>query len=100
MELSQEIKVRNYSNRTLDSYMQCVEYFLNYRIKTEDKIQHIDRDLIKKLVLHLQSKNKAPKTVNLYKSAIMFFCNEVLRLHIDPLPLARENKKLPAILSV
>lgn len=29
----------------------------------------------------------------------MFFCNEVLHLHIDPLPLARENKKLPVILS-
>jgi integrase/recombinase XerD len=29
----------------------------------------------------------------------MFFCNEVLRLHIDPLPLARKNKKLPVILS-
>ncbi|HMY80317.1 MAG TPA: hypothetical protein PK048_00550 [Candidatus Absconditabacterales bacterium] len=51
---------------------------LKYRIKTEDRIHTIDRELIKKLVLHLQSKNKAPKTVNLYKSVVMFFCNEVL----------------------
>jgi integrase/recombinase XerD len=63
-------------------------------------MQIIDIDFIKKLVLHLQSKNKAPKTVNLYKSAVMFFCNEVLHLHIDPLPLARETKKLPVVLSV
>ena len=83
----------------MESYTRCVEYFLTYRIKTEDCIHTIDRELIKKLVLHLQSKDKAPKTVNLYKSAVMFFCNEVLHLHIDPLPLARENKKLPVILS-
>ena len=99
MKLHNEIKIRNYSSRTLESYTQCVEYFLNYRIKTEDQIPSINRDLIKKLVIHLQSKNKAPKTVNLYKSAVIFFCNEVLHLHIDPLPLARENRKLPVILS-
>lgn len=99
-KLTDEIKIRNYSKRTLESYNQCVEYFLKYRIKTENKIQVIDRDLIKRLVLHLQTKNKAPKTINLYKSAVMFFCNEVLHLHIDPLPVARENKKLPVILSI
>ncbi len=98
-KLQTEIKVRNYSFRTVESYTQCVEYFLKYRIQAEEKIQNIDRELIKKLVLHLQSKNKAPKTINLYKSSVMFFCNEVLGLHLDPLPLARENKKLPVILS-
>jgi len=97
--LQNEIKIRNYSHRTLESYTRCVEYFLNYRIKTEDKLQTIDREIIKKLILHLQTKNKAPKTVNLYKSSIIFFCNEVLHIHIAPLPLARENKKLPVVLS-
>jgi site-specific recombinase XerD len=99
-KLTNEIKLRNYSYRTQESYGRCVDYFLKYRIKEEKNIVTIDRELIKKLILHLQNKNKAPKTVNLYKSAIMFFANEVLHLHIDPLPLAREARKLPSILSL
>jgi hypothetical protein len=79
-KLSQEVNIRNYSSRTEKSYVRCVEYFLCYRVKTENNITTKDRDLIKKLILHLQAQNKAPKTINLYKSAIMFFCNEVLSL--------------------
>ena len=97
--LQDEMKLRNYSPRTLKMYTQCVEYFLKYRIRTEENIQTIDRDLIKKLVLHLQKKWKAPKTVNLYKSAIMFFCNEVLWLNLEKLPLAVQARKLPVVLS-
>ncbi len=99
-KLADEIKMRNYSKRTLESYTQCVEYFLVHRVKSEKNCNRIDREFIKKLVIHLQTKNKAHKTINLYKSAVMFFCNEVLHLHIDPLPVARENKKLPVVLSI
>lgn len=98
-KLVEELRLRNYSSRTIDIYVQCVDYFLKYRIREEKNIATIDRDLIKKLVLHLQNKNKAPKTVNLYKSAIMFFVNEVLRLGIEKLPLATQNRELPTVLS-
>ena len=98
-KLIDELRLRNYSSRTIDIYVQCVDYFLKYRIREEKNISTIDRDLIKKLVFHLQNKNKAPKTVNLYKSAVMFFANEVLRLHIEKLPLAAQARELPVILS-
>ena len=55
-QLSQEIKLKNYSYRTLQAYTQCVEYFLKYRIKIEDKLSSIDRDPIKKLILYLYDK--------------------------------------------
>lgn len=80
IKLSQEIKLKNYSYRTLQAYTQCVEYFLKYWIKTDDNIKIIDRDLVKKVILYLHDKGKAPKTINLYKSAIIFFANEVLSL--------------------
>lgn len=98
-KLQDEIALRNYSRRTMKSYTQCVEYFLKYWVEIEANIKIIDRDLIKKVVLHLQKKWKAPKTVNLYKSAIMFFCNEVLCLWLEELPLAAQARKLPTILS-
>lgn len=80
IQLSQEIKLKNYSYRTLQAYTQCVEYFLKSWIKTENNLSTIDRDLIKKIMLYLHDKGRAPKTINLYKSAIMFFTNEVLDL--------------------
>ncbi len=98
-KLIEELRLRNYSSRTIDIYVQCVDYFLKYWIREEKNISTIDRELIKKLVFHLQTKNKAPKTVNLYKSAVMFFANEVLRLHIEKLPLAAQARALPVILS-
>lgn len=99
IQLSQEIKLKNYSYRTLQAYTQCVEYFLKHWIKTEDKLSSIDRDLIKKVILYLHDKWKAPKTINLYKSAIIFFTNEVLSLWIEKLSMSKEAKKLPSVLS-
>lgn len=98
-QLSQEIKLKNYSYRTLQAYTQCVEYFLKSWIRTEDKLSIIDRDLIKKVILYLHDKGKAPKTINLYKSAIIFFANEVLNLWIEKLSMSKEAKKLPSVLS-
>lgn len=98
-QLSQEIKLRNYSYRTLQVYTQCVEYFLKVRIKTEDRFAVIDIEFIKKVVIYLHDKGKAPKTINLYKSAIIFFTNEVLHLWIEKLSLSKEARKLPSILS-
>ena len=56
IQLSQEIKLKNYSYRTLQAYTQCVEYFLKHWIKTEDKLSSIDRDMIKKVILYLHDK--------------------------------------------
>jgi integrase/recombinase XerD len=99
-KLEEEIKIRNYSSRTRDAYVQCVSYFLRYWVKEEEQLKIIDRDLIKKMILHLQSKGKSPKTVNVYKSAVMFFVNEVLHLRIEKLPISAQPRKLPTILSV
>lgn len=98
-QLSQEIKLKNYSYRTLQAYTQCVEYFLKSWIKTENNLNTIDRNLIKKIMLYLHDKGKSPKTINLYKSAIIFFTNEVLDLWIEKLSMSKEAKKLPSILS-
>lgn len=98
-QLSQEIKLKNYSYRTLQAYTQCVEYFLKSWIKTENNLNTIDRNLIKKIMLYLHDKGKSSKTINLYKSAIIFFTNEVLDLWIEKLSMSKEAKKLPSILS-
>jgi len=76
IKLEEEIKLRNYSSRTREAYVQCVSYFLKYWVKEEEQLKTIDRDLIKKMILHLQSKG------------------------IEKLPLSAQSRKLPTILSI
>jgi hypothetical protein len=52
--LIKELKQRNYSNRTVDIYQQCVKYYVDNWIKNEQS--KISRENIVDFVLFLQSK--------------------------------------------
>lgn len=96
-QLERELKYRNYSPRTIEVYITCIQYFLKY-IKND--ISKISKEIIVDFILHLQSKNKAPKTINLYKDAIKFFIKEVLKLNLNfDIKLSKVPKKLPVVLS-
>lgn len=101
--LERELKYRNYSLKTVGIYVACVKCFLEYlnNLYSESYSElQIGREKIIDFILFLQSKNKAPKTVNTYKEAIKFFCKEILKLQIDlNIKLSKEPKKLPVILS-
>jgi len=95
--LERELKYRNYSSKTIETYSTCLKYFLKY-IKND--ISKITKDIIIDFTLHLQSKNKAPKTINLYKDAIKFFAINILKINLDfDIRLSKEAKKLPIVLS-
>lgn len=97
LELERELKYRNYSLRTIEVYTTCITYFLKY-IKND--ISKISKETIIDFTLHLQSKNKAPKTINLYKDAIKFFSWNILKIQLDfDIKLSKEPKKLPVVLS-
>jgi site-specific recombinase XerD len=68
--LENELKLRNYSVRTIKAYNVCISYFLKKINKQIDKI--IEKDIIN-FLLFLQDNKKAPKTINLYKQALKFF---------------------------
>jgi len=97
LALERELKYRNYSSRTIEAYTACIKYFIQF-IKND--ISKISKETIIDFTLHLQTKNKAPKTINLYKEAIKFFTKEILKLNLDfEIKLSREVKKLPIVLS-
>jgi len=97
MELSRELKHRNYSSRTIDAYSNCVRFFLKY---LKWNVSIITRDKIIDFILDLQSKNRAPKTLNIYKESIKFFVMEILKKDINiDIRLSKEPKKLPIVLS-
>jgi len=99
-KLSQELRLRNYSHRTIESYTTCLRYFFDFLGKENTSIKNCDRELIKKFLLQKQDRGASPQTINLYLGAIKTFYREVLKLEqrID-LRFAKKSKKLPVVLS-
>ncbi len=98
-KFSKELKFKWLSFRTLSIYTKCVWFFLKHWVRSVENIDNVDRDMIINFVLFLQKKDKAPKTINLYKNAIMSFCRLVLHKYIDHIHLSKVPTKLPVILS-
>ncbi|OIP52010.1 hypothetical protein AUK10_04170 [Candidatus Gracilibacteria bacterium CG2_30_37_12] len=97
LTLERELKQRNYSPKTMKAYIMCVRYFLEY-IRSDISI--INRDKIIDYILFLQEQGRAPKTVNLYKEAIKFFCKEILHIQGNwDIQLSKTPSKLPIVLS-
>ena len=97
LRLEKELKLRNYSIKTIKAYTICINYFLK---KLNKNIDDITEKNIIDFLLFLQDNKKAPKTINLYKQAIKFFFNEVLKSNIKlDIYFSREAKKLPIVLN-
>ena len=92
-----ELRLRNYSPKTVKSYLACLADFFAY---LSDNPENFNLDKIKQYLLLKQSKGYAPQTVNLYLNAIKFFYYDVLKncQKID-IKFAKTSKKLPIVLS-
>ena len=71
-------------------------FFLRWYKKEPTSLQR--EDLVD-FFLFLKKQGKAPKTINLYKFAIIKFCEDIFDLHFKNIPLSSERKKLPVVLS-
>lgn len=92
-----ELKLRNYSPKTIESYLKCLG---DYFIFVKRDFERMDIDAIKRYLLGKKENGYAPQTINLCLNAIKFFYREVLKNHqnID-LKFAKRNKSLPTILT-
>lgn len=96
-DVRNELVLRNYSPRTLKSYVSCLDEY--FRFKSFD-LRVVDVDHIKKFLLSKQGKGYAPQTINLYLNAVKFFYYKVVKTYnkID-IRFAKRSKKLPVVLS-
>ncbi|MBU0727555.1 tyrosine-type recombinase/integrase [Patescibacteria group bacterium] len=97
MAVKNELRLRNYSPKTIKSYLACLnEYFSlkHYDYKVPD-VEHIKRFLLEK-----EEKGYASQTINVYLNAIKFYFYQIAkwRGNID-IRFAKKSKKLPVILS-
>ena len=94
-----ELKVRNYSPRTIKNYGAAVSQYLHWLKK-----QPSEKDVaeIKRFQLYLKETRKySPRTVNLVTAAVQFFYIHVLRfrLPLDTLPRMKNGRPLPKVYS-
>jgi len=69
-KIEDELKLRNYSRKTIKSYLVCLADYFKY-IKNVTKTP--DVPLIKKYLLEKQDKGQSSQTINLYLNAIKYF---------------------------
>jgi site-specific recombinase XerD len=93
----QELRLRNYSFKTIKAYLSCLREYFDFK---KFNLEKIDEEKIKQFLLNKQSKNYSSQTVNLYLNAIKFFYREILKIPQKiNLKFAKRSKKLPIVLS-
>lgn len=97
LRIENELKLRNYSRKTIKSYLGCLEDYFCY-------IKNVKKDpdvaLIKKYLLEKQEAGQAPQTINLHLNAIKYFYREIFKSKVlIDIHFSKTSKKLPVVLS-
>ncbi len=92
-KLEKELKIRNFSKKTIKSYLYSVEEFLKYAKK-----KGLNSETLKEYILKNLGRQN-PSSVAKDSFAIKFFFEKVLNEKIN-LPPIKRNKTLPDILTI
>lgn len=96
--LETELKIRGFSQRTVDAYVYNVRKFLDF-LKTDPRTA-VENDA-KRYIAHLMSDKKyRPSSVNLALSSLKFFFKEILQNPaFNAVKAPKLEKKLPTVLT-
>lgn len=92
-----ELRIRNYSPRTIKIYLRFLREFLVFRDKT---LGQNNETTVKMFLLSLENSGVSPQTRNLCLSAIKFYFRNVAKIE-TPMNIknAKRNQSLPIVLS-
>lgn len=96
----EELRLRNYSSKTIKGYTGCVRAFVRYFLPRHPR--ELSSEDIRRYLLHLLDElHLAPASVNQALNAIRFLYVELYhrRYMLDGVPRPRRDKKLPKVLS-
>ncbi len=95
-ELVRELKLRNYSYRTIEAYKDQVwAYFLYCGADWRNG----DKKKIEDFILKRREEGLSPQTINLGVQALQFFYRNVQNQHFEKIKALKKRQKLPAVLS-
>ena len=101
--LKTELQLRGFSPYTIRNYISINSRFISF-LKSNgyleaDDFSSINADNVKSFLADLLAQKKAPSTVALARSAVLFLCNDVLELGIIKVKTPKIPKKLPIVVS-
>ncbi len=92
-----ELKYRNYSPQTINSYLGCLKDFFSYLGKNHEKY---DDFIIKEYLVKKKEAGRAGQTINVYLNAIKFYYENIVKVPFKiNLRYSKKPKRLPVILS-
>jgi len=92
-----ELKYRNYSSKTIDSYLSCLKDFFNYLGVDYNKYNEFK---IKEYLIKKKEAGRSGQTINVYLNAIKFYYENIIKIPFKiNLRYAKKPKRLPIILS-
>lgn len=92
-----EMKIRNYSRKTIKSYLGCLKSYFEY---VNDDINRFSQEKLREFLVKKQEKEYSGQTINQFLSAVKFFYHQVIRTNyfID-FKSAKRPKRLPVVFS-
>ncbi len=95
--LGRELKIRNYSRRTIEAYLSAIKQFQKF---AKEYFLLPNEDVVKNFLLMKKEQNCSPRTLNVFLSAIKFFYKGVLNKSFEiNIKFAKRDKKIPVVLS-
>lgn len=95
-KLVAELRLRGSSKYTIRNYLQANKEFLQWLGKESTSVEEDD---VKLFLSHLVEMGKKPTTINLARSAILYYYNEVLGKGFVPIKTPKIPRKLPVVLT-
>lgn len=96
-QAEQELKIRNYSSKTIKSYIYGLKEYFTFK---KYDFESLDTNNIRDFLLRSQKKGISAQTRNLFLNAIKFFYRNVVRVNKKiEIKSAKKNKSLPVVLS-
>ena len=95
-ELKTELTLRGMSAKTTQAYLKYNTDFISF---IQKDVTTIEKDDIKLFLAQLIDKGTAPRTINLVRSALLFYYNEVLEHGIVGIKVPKIAKSLPIFLT-
>jgi integrase/recombinase XerD len=96
-QMERELRLRNYSPKTVNAYMHCLK---NYLVYVEDRVLPFDLENFKSFLLRKKEAALSPQTINLHINSVKFFYRNVLKTcaNID-IRFAKRPVRLPVVMS-
>jgi site-specific recombinase XerD len=96
-KLIQEMKRRNFSSRTIETYLNCISKFLEFSGKDT---RYLSKKEVLDFLNYLQNKKYSGSSMNVYHMAIRFLMEDILRKNIRlNIKYSKKAQRLPEVLT-